>query len=138
LTVVPASRAIREAGDRLLAILQKHGPQAIGVYLWGRLTTAAQYFFNKVAKASLRTNHVDSNSRLCMSSAASAMSLSLGSDGPPTCYADIEMADAFLFVGSNAADCHPVTFGRVAKRIERGRAECVVVAPRRTKPPHAG
>jgi anaerobic selenocysteine-containing dehydrogenase len=131
LAVSPA-KAIGHVARRLESILQSHGPQAIAFYLSGQLTTEAQYIFNKFAKGLLRTNHVDSNSRLCMSSAASAMSLSLGSDGPPTCYADIELADAFLFVGSNAADCHPVTFGRVAKRIERGRAECVVVDPRRT------
>jgi anaerobic selenocysteine-containing dehydrogenase len=59
------------------------------------------------------------------------MALSLGSDGPPVCYADIDEADAFLFVGSNAAECHPVTFGRVTDRIGRG-AKCVVVDPRRT------
>lgn len=129
---VPPSRAIRFAAERLEKILQAHGPQAIAFYLSGQLTTESQYLFNKFAKGVLRTNHVDSNSRLCMSSAASGMTLSLGSDGPPTCYDDIEKADTFFFVGSNAADCHPVTFGRVMRRIEKARAECIVVDPRRT------
>jgi sulfite reductase (NADPH) flavoprotein alpha-component len=129
---VPAGRAIARVAEGLNSILQSHGPQAIAFYLSGQLTTEAQYLFNKFAKGCLRTNHVDSNSRLCMSSAASGMSLSLGSDGPPTCYEDIELADAFFFIGSNAADCHPITFGRVQRRVERGRAECIVVDPRRT------
>ena len=60
------------------------------------------------------------------------MSLSLGSDGPPTSYEDIELADTFFFIGSNAAACHPVTFDRVRKRVDKGRAECIVVDPRRT------
>ena len=132
LLAVSPSRALSAVGKKLSAILQQHGPQAIAFYLSGQLTTEAQYLFNKFAKGSLRTNHVDSNSRLCMSSAASAMTLSLGSDGPPTCYTDIELADTYLFVGSNAADCHPITFGRVQKRVEKGRAECIVVDPRRT------
>src|SRR5438105_2935631 len=132
LLAVSPSRAIARAAERLNHILQAHGPQAIGFYLSGQLTTESQYLFNKFAKGFLRTNHVDSNSRLCMASAASGMTLSLGSDGPPTCYADIELADTFLFVGSNAADCHPITFQRVQRRIERGRAECIVVDPRRT------
>jgi anaerobic selenocysteine-containing dehydrogenase len=67
-----------------------------------------------------------------MASAASGMTLSLGSDGPPTCYEDIELGDAFLFVGSNAAECHPVLFDRVAERVRKRRARCVVVDPRRT------
>ncbi len=132
LLAVSPSQAISAVGEKLDAIIQSHGPQAIAFYLSGQLTTESQYLFNKFAKGYLRTNHVDSNSRLCMSSAASAMSTSLGSDGPPTCYADIELADTFMFVGSNAAECHPVTFDRVRKRIEKGRAECIVVDPRRT------
>ncbi len=130
--VVPPQGAIRHISERLNQILQSHGPEAIGFYLSGQLTTESQYFFNKFAKASLRTNHVDSNSRLCMSSAASGMMLSLGSDGPPTCYDDIELADAFFFIGSNAAECHPVTFERVLKRMKKKRAACIVADPRKT------
>src|SRR5687767_8116088 len=116
-SVVPAGAAVNHAAERLRAILQSDGPGAIGFYLSGQLTTEAQYLASKFAKGCLRTNHVDSNSRLCMSSAASGMTLSLGSDGPPACYADIELADAFFFIGANAAECHPVTFERVLKRV---------------------
>src|SRR3989440_10075259 len=79
LLAVSPSRAIARAAERLNHILQTHGPQAIGFYLSGQLTTESQYLFNKFAKGFLRTNHVDSNSRLCMASAASGMTLSLGS-----------------------------------------------------------
>ncbi len=132
LRAIPVEGAIRHAADRLNQILQTHGPGAIGFYLSGQLTTESQYFFNKFAKGSLRTNHVDSNSRLCMSSAASGMTLSLGSDGPPTCYDDIELANAFFFIGSNAADCHPVTFQRVLRRMKKKGVPCIVADPRRT------
>ncbi len=129
---VSADAAVRHVAERLDRVLQSHGPQGIAFYLSGQMTTESQYVFNKFAKGSLRTNHVDSNSRLCMSSAAAGMTLSLGSDGPPTCYADIEHADTFLFVGSNAADAHPVTFGRVERRMERPTSRMVVIDPRRT------
>ena len=133
LLAISPSRAIAFVADRLEQIIQRHGPQGIAFYLSGQLTTESQYLFNKFAKGCLRTNHVDSNSRLCMSSAASGMSLSLGSDGPPTCYADIDLADTFLFVGSNAAACHPIVFERVRRRVEKSRAECIVIDPRRTQ-----
>ncbi|HEX3357657.1 MAG TPA: nitrate reductase [Tepidisphaeraceae bacterium] len=132
LRATPIEGAVHHAAHRLNQILQTHGPGAIGFYLSGQLTTESQYFFNKFAKASLRTNHVDSNSRLCMSSAASGMTLSLGSDGPPTCYSDIELADAFFFIGSNAAECHPVTFERVLERMKKKGAPCIVADPRKT------
>ena len=129
---VPSGEAIEHVARRLDDILQSHGPQAIAFYLSGQLTTESQYLFSKFGKGFLRTNHVESNSRLCMSSAAAGMTLSLGSDGPPTCYADIELADTFFFIGSNAFDCHPITFGRVTQQLEKRRTQCIVVDPRRT------
>ena len=88
--VVPPHAALRRAADGLERVLQSHGPGAIALYLSGQLTTEAQYIANKFGKGVLRTNHVDSNSRLCMAGAAAGMAQSLGSDGPPACYADIE------------------------------------------------
>src|SRR4030095_11115990 len=111
--IVSTAAAVDHVAREMSRILQHHGPGAIAFYLSGQLTTESQYLAGKFAKGYLRTNHVDSNSRLCMASASSGMTLSLGSDGPPGCYADIELADAFLFIGSNAADCHPVVFDRV-------------------------
>jgi anaerobic selenocysteine-containing dehydrogenase len=128
---VTPSKAIAHVAERLQRIVDNYGPESVGFYLSGQMTTEAQYVAGKFAKACLRTNHCDSNSRLCMSSAAAGMTLSLGSDGPPACYDDIDHADAFLFVGSNAAECHPVTFNRAKERIDRG-ARCVVVDPRKT------
>ncbi|WP_428938387.1 molybdopterin oxidoreductase family protein [Fontivita pretiosa] len=132
LAIVSTETAVEQIARSIEQILQHHGPGAMGLYLSGQLSTESQYLAAKFARACLRTNHVDSNSRLCMASAASGMSLSLGSDGPPTCYADIELADAFMFVGSNAAECHPVLFDRVRDRLRSGHARCVVVDPRRT------
>ncbi|HEX8916488.1 MAG TPA: nitrate reductase [Humisphaera sp.] len=129
--VVSRETAVRQVADAFDRILQRHGPGAVGFYLSGQLTTESQYLANKFAKAYLRTNHVDSNSRLCMASAATGMKLSVGSDGPPCTYADVDQADAFFFIGSNAAECHPVTFERVKKRLDKG-ARCVVADPRRT------
>ena len=130
-TPVSPSRAIERTATKLQHILETHGPDSIAFYLSGQMTTEAQYLAGKFAKSILRTNHCDSNSRLCMSSAAAGMTLSLGSDGPPGCYDDIDCADAFLFVGSNAAECHPVTFARVKERLDRG-AKCLVADPRKT------
>ena len=132
MNIIPPGRAVQEVASRLNGIIERHGSEAVAFYLSGQLTTESQYIANKFGKGFLRTNNVDSNSRLCMASAASGMKLSLGSDGPPTCYADIEEADAFFFVGSNAADCHPVTFDRVRKRLAKGGVRCIVADPRRT------
>ena len=76
-------------------------------------------------KGHIGSNHVDSNSRLCMASSAIAYTQMLGSDGPPTSYEDIELADTILIVGSNMADTHPVVFQRV-KRHHHAKLETAV------------
>ena len=95
------------------------------------MSLEAQYLVNKLAKGFVGTNNVDSNSRLCMSSAASGYKLSLGADGPPGSYQDMDRADLFFIIGSNMADCHPILFLRVLDRVKAG-ARMIVVDPRRS------
>ena len=66
-----------------------------------------------------------------MASAGSGYKQSLGADGPPGSYDDIDHADVFLVIGSNMADCHPILFLRLLDRVAAG-AKLIVVDPRRT------
>jgi anaerobic selenocysteine-containing dehydrogenase len=124
--------SLDEALQFLAGRFKALGRDAVGFYISGQLTTEAIYVFNKLAKGALGTNHIDSNSRLCMASAAAAYKLAFGSDGPPTCYDDIEHAECFLVVGANMAECHPVLWQRIKKRAARQRVRIVAVDPRRT------
>jgi nitrite reductase (NADH) large subunit len=110
------------------------GPGAIGLYLSGQLTTEDYHAFHKLAKGFLGTNQVDSNSRLCMSSAVVGYQRAFGADAPPTCYEDLDLADLYVVVGSNLAWCHPVLFQRMqrARAGRRPRPPLVVLDPRRT------
>ncbi|GAB2895593.1 bifunctional nitrate reductase/sulfite reductase flavoprotein subunit alpha [Streptomyces mayteni] len=126
---VPA--AVRETAHRLRAIVDEHGPDAVALYVSGQLSLEAQYLANKLAKGFLRTNQIESNSRLCMASAGTGYKLSLGADGPPGSYQDLDRADVFLVIGSNMADCHPILFLRLMERVRAG-AKLIVVDPRRT------
>ncbi len=129
---VSLDAALAHAAGEFQDIIKRHGPDAVAFYISGQLTTEAQYVFNKLAKGFIGTNNVDANSRLCMASAASAYKMAFGSDGPPTCYDDIEHAECFLIVGANMADCHPVLWQRVKRRLSRKRVRVIVVDPRRT------
>ncbi len=131
-TQVSLDRALSHVAMRFREIIHEHGRDAVGFYISGQLTTESQYAFNKLAKGVIGTNNLDANSRLCMASAASAYKMALGSDGPPTCYDDIELAECFLIVGANMADCHPVLWQRVKRRAARKRIRVIVVDPRRT------
>jgi ferredoxin-nitrate reductase len=123
--------ALRDVAARLAALRDRHGPDSIALYLSGQLLTEDYYAAVKLFKGFLGTNNVDSNSRLCMSSAVAGYRGSLGSDGPPPGYADLAQADCLLVLGSNAAACHPIVWGRVRARRQEG-ADVVVVDPRRT------
>ncbi|NED83432.1 nitrate reductase, partial [Streptomyces sp. SID11233] len=130
---VPAGvdEAITETARRLRAVIDEHGPDAVAFYVSGQMSLEAQYLANKLAKGFVRTNRIESNSRLCMASAGSGYKLSLGADGPPGSYQDFGHADVFLVIGSNMADCHPILFLRMMERVKAG-ARLIVVDPRRT------
>ena len=120
---------------RFRAIIDEHGPEAVAFYGSGQLTTEEYYVANKLAKGFLGTNNFDTNSRLCMASAAFGYKTSFGSDGPPASYADIDCADCFLLLGTNAADCHPVIFKRIKQRKLADPKKVTIIAadPRRTE-----
>ncbi|MGW1202692.1 molybdopterin-dependent oxidoreductase [Streptomyces cyaneofuscatus] len=124
--------AITAVAGRLRALLDEHGPDALSFYVSGQMSLEAQYLANKLAKGFVRTNQIESNSRLCMASAGTGYKLSLGADGPPGSYQDFDRADAFFVIGANMADCHPILFLRMMDRVKSAGAKLIVVDPRRT------
>ncbi|MCP6559367.1 molybdopterin-dependent oxidoreductase, partial [Klebsiella pneumoniae] len=80
------------------------------------------------------TNNIDTNSRLCMSSAVAGYKLTLGADAPPASYEDVNHADCLFITGSNAAWAHPILFRRIEEaKKSRPEMKIVVVDPRRTE-----
>jgi len=116
---------------RLRAIVDEHGPDAVAFYISGQLLTEDYYAINKLVKGFVGTNNVDSNSRLCMSSAVAGYTGAFGFDGPPPAYADIALADCFLLLGTNTAACHPIVWSRIRDRQAEG-AFVICADPRLT------
>jgi sulfite reductase (NADPH) flavoprotein alpha-component len=128
---IAADTAITQCAKRLREIIDEHGPDAFALYVSGQMSLEAQYLANKLTKGFIGTNQIESNSRLCMAGASSGYKLSLGADGPPGSYEDLEAADVFFVIGANMADCHPILFLRMMERVKAG-AKLIVVDPRRT------
>jgi assimilatory nitrate reductase catalytic subunit len=118
---------------RIADTIARHGPDSIGFYISGQLLTEDYYVFNKLAKGLIGTNNVDTNSRLCMSSAVAGYKQTLGADAPPACYEDIDHADLLFIAGSNTAYAHPILYRRIeeARRVNPG-LRMIVADPRRT------
>ena len=125
--------ALGVAADKFAQVIADHGPDAVGFYISGQLLTEDYYVFNKLAKGLIGTNNVDTNSRLCMSSAVAGYKQTLGADAPPTCYDDVNHAQCIFIVGSNTAFAHPILFRRVEDAKAANPALKIIFCdPRRT------
>lgn len=124
-----------EALDRVVeglrSIVERHGPDSIAVLSTGQLVTEEFYALGKLVRLGMGVRHFDGNTTLCMSSAVAGYRMSFGTDGPPGCYEDFELADVVVLWGANIADNHPLLAPRVLT--DRGRRTLVVVDPRVTK-----
>jgi assimilatory nitrate reductase catalytic subunit len=125
--------ALDDAAQKFAQVIAEHGPDAVGFYISGQLLTEDYYVFNKLAKGLIGTNNIDSNSRLCMSSAVAGYKQTLGADAPPACYDDVNHAGCIFIVGSNTAFAHPILFRRIEDAKKANPAMKIIVAdPRRT------
>ncbi len=124
--------AIEHVAAGIRAAIDESGPGAVALYLSGQLQTEDYYVANKLGKGLLGTANVDTNSRLCMASTVAAYKRAFGADGPPGCYDDLEEASHVFFWGSNAADTHPILFGRLQVARRQHQRLWTVVDPRRT------
>ena len=125
--------ALDRAAAVFSSIIKKHGPDSVGFYISGQCLTEEYYLVNKLVKGFLKTNNIDTNSRLCMSSAVAGYKKTFGEDSVPIAYDDIELADTFLITGANPAWCHPILFRRLEQHREKTpRVKVIVIDPRRT------
>ncbi|MEZ2297116.1 molybdopterin-dependent oxidoreductase [Variovorax sp. RCC_210] len=132
-TAVPWDTALDNAAGKFAQVIRDHGPDAVGFYVSGQLLTEDYYVFNKLAKGLVGTNNIDTNSRLCMSSAVAGYKQTLGADAPPACYDDLKHAQCLFITGSNTAWAHPILFRRIEDAKAANPALKIVVAdPRRT------
>lgn len=124
--------------DRTVAVfktlIEKYGPDSVAFYASGQCLTEEYYVVNKLMKGFIGSNNIDTNSRLCMSSAVAAYKMSLGEDSVPVCYDDIEKADCIFVAGANPAWCHPIIWRRVeAARAANPNLKIIVSDPRKTQ-----
>jgi len=131
--VVNWQEALSEVSQRFQKIVAQHGPNAVAFYASGQLLTEDYYVANKLMKGFIGSGNIDTNSRLCMSSAVSAHKRAFGSDTVPACYEDLDHAQLIVLTGSNTAWCHPVLFQQIRKAKEHNASlKVVVIDPRYT------
>ena len=126
--------AITTIASRFQQIIDEHGREAIAFYVSGQLLTEDYYVANKFMKGCIGSANIDTNSRLCMSSAVAAHKRAFGEDLVPCSYEDLEQAELLILVGSNTAWCHPVLYQRMLKTKQANPAlKVITIDPRRTQ-----
>lgn len=136
---LPRQRVSWDAAlDRTAAVfrtfINKYGPDSVAFYASGQCLTEEYYVINKLIKGFIGSNNIDTNSRLCMSSAVTAYKMSLGEDSVPVTYDDLELADCIFVAGANPAWCHPILWRRIeAAKAANPALKIIVSDPRRTQ-----
>ena len=127
-------QALDKAARVFKTLIEKYGPDSVGFYASGQCLTEEYYIVNKLIKGFIGSNNIDTNSRLCMSSAVAGYKMSLGEDSVPISYEDIELADCIFVAGANPAWCHPILWRRVeAAKAKNPLLKIIVSDPRRTQ-----
>ncbi|HUQ67854.1 MAG TPA: molybdopterin-dependent oxidoreductase [Flavitalea sp.] len=115
-------------------LISKYGPDSVAFYASGQCLTEEYYVVNKLIKGFIGSNNIDTNSRLCMSSAVVAYKMSLGEDSVPVSYDDLELADCIFVAGANPSWCHPILWRRVEAAKEKNPGIKIIVSdPRKTQ-----
>lgn len=126
-------QALERTAAVFRTMIRNYGPDSVAFYASGQCLTEEYYVLNKLMKGFIGSNNIDTNSRLCMSSAVVAYKMALGEDSVPGCYDDIEEADCIYVDGANPAWCHPILWRRVeARKASYPDLVIIVADPRRT------
>lgn len=127
------STAVDTVASKFSQVIEQYGPDAVAFYVSGQLLTEDYYVANKLMKGYMGSANIDTNSRLCMSSAVAGYKRAFGADAMPCCYEDLDVAELIVLVGSNAAWTHPVLFQRIERAKQLNPAlQIVIIDPRVT------
>ncbi|MCB8933391.1 MAG: molybdopterin oxidoreductase family protein [Chthonomonadaceae bacterium] len=112
-------------------VQEKFGKDAVAVLSGVSLTNEKSYLMGKFARVGLQTRELDYNGRLCMVSAGTGNKKAFGIDRAANSWADIPLAEVILCVGTNVAECSPITTDYIWRARDRG-AKLIMVDPRVT------
>ena len=123
--------AINEIGDQLLKIREESGPDSVFWLGSAKHSNEQAYLFRKLA-AMWGTNNVDHQARICHSTTVAGVANTWGYGAMTNSYNDMHNCKAMFFIGSNAAEAHPVAMQHILRAKENG-AKMIVCDPRFTR-----
>lgn len=115
--------------DTLHKLIERYGPDSIGMLGSARATNEENYLTQKFARTLVGTNNVDCCARVCHTPSGVALKSMLGAGLGTNSFDDIEVARTILVCGANPTEDHPVVGARIKQAARRG-AQLIVIDPR--------
>jgi len=131
-TKISWEQAIEEIGDKLLEIREKSGPDAAYWMGGSKHSNEGAYLYRKFA-ALWGTNNCDNQARICHSTTVAGVANTWGYGAMTNSYNDMHNSRSMLFIGSNAAEAHPVAMQHILRAKEQNNAPLIVCDPRFTR-----
>ncbi len=119
--------ALRLIAEKLTAIKNTYGPDAIGLIASSKCTNEESYLMQKLARAVIGTNNIDNCSRYCQTPATKGLARTVKYGGDSGSISDIEQAALVVIIGSNTSESHPVLATRI-KRSHKLHGQRMIVA----------
>ncbi len=124
-------QAINEVGDKILAIRKDAGPDAVYWVGSSKHNNEQSYLMRKFVSF-FGTNNCDHQARICHSTTVAGVANTWGYGAMTNSYNDMQNSKCALYIGSNAAEAHPVSMLHMLHAKENG-AKMIVVDPRFTR-----
>jgi len=130
--------AISYAASEIRRVQAKYGKNSVGGITSSRCTNEETFLVQKLIRAAMGTNNVDTCARVCHSPTGYGLKNTIGESAGTQAFTSVAKADVIVVIGANPTDGHPV-FGSQMKRRLREGAKLIVIDPREislVKTPH--
>jgi formate dehydrogenase major subunit len=131
-TRIKWDQAIDEIGDKLLQIREKSGAESVYWMGSAKMTNEGSYWFRKLG-AYWGTNNTDHQARICHSTTVTGVANTWGYGAMTNNLNDMRNAKTLLYIGSNAAEAHPVGMQHMLESKELNKGNFIVFDPRMTR-----
>jgi formate dehydrogenase major subunit len=123
--------AIDYAASELRRIQAKYGRNSVGGITSSRCTNEETFLVQKLTRAAMGNNNVDTCARVCHSPTGYGLKNTLGESAGTQAFDSVMHADVIMIVGANPVDGHPVFASQLKRRLRQG-AKLIIADPRET------
>ena len=123
--------AYNEIGDKLMKIRKDFGPDAVYWVGSSKHNNEQAYLMRKFVSL-FGSNNCDHQARICHSTTVAGVANTWGYGAMTNSYNDMSNTKCAMYIGSNAAEAHPVSMLHMLNAKENG-AKMIVVDPRFTR-----